>query len=245
MRASGEAGWQRNTNDSWCGGQIMWGFSKRTRGELMRAELGESWEHFLAAAGHAANGVGKSVGPRATMLKGAAVRGWEGTATALAPLAVAYREGAADAATAALKTRKRSQSRKKGKPVSNRRTGMLIGLLAAGVALGAAGALVVRRRRKQEWSEYDPTGALDSMSADARSMADKTSGKTGNTMDKLAHHTSKAMDKTADKLQSAASSMRKTDFKGKADEAAERVNESTDKVASKFGGGSPSQNNRP
>ena len=238
MRASGEAGWQRNTNDSWCGGQIMWGFSKRTRGELMRAELGESWEHFLAAAGHTANGVGKSVGPRATMLKGAAVRGWEGTATALAPLAVAYREGAADAATAALKTRKRSQSRKKGKPVSNRRTGMLIGLLAGGAALGAAGALVVRRRRRQEWSEYEPTEGLEPMVEKA--------GRTGSTMDKLAHRTSKAMDKTAGKLQSAASSMRRTDFKGQTDEAAERTSESTtEQMASKFGGGSPSQNNRP
>jgi len=226
-------------------GAIMWGYHKRTRGELMRSELGESWDHFLAAATHAANGVGKSVGPRATILKGAAVRGWDSTASTLAPLAVAYREGAADATAAALKLRKRSQSSKKEKSVSNRRTGMLIGLLAAGAALGAAGALVVRRRRKQEWSEYEPTGALESMSADARAMADQTSGRTGSTMDKLAHRTSKAMDKTADKLQSAASSMRKTDYKGQTDEAAERLNEPTDKMASKFGGGSPSQNTRP
>lgn len=222
----------------------MWGFHRKTRSELMRAELGESWDHFLAAAGHAANGVGQSVGPRATMLKGAAARSWEGTASALAPLAVAYREGAADATAAALKLRKKSQPSKKGKPVSNRRTGMLIGLLAAGLALGAAGALVVRRRRKQEWSEYEPAGAMDSMSAEARSMMDKTS-KAGSTMDKLAHRTSKAMDKTADKLQSAASSMRKTDYKGKAEETGERLNEPTDQMASKFGGGSPSQNSRP
>jgi len=220
------------------------GFHKKTQGEKMRSELGESWEHFLAAATLAANGVGKSVGPRATAVKTATARSWESTAAALAPLAAAYREGAADATAATLKLKKKAEKGKKGKSVSNKRTGMLIGLLAAGVALGAAGALVVRRRRQQQWSEYEPTGALDSMSTEARSMVDKTAGKTGNTMDKLAHHTSKAMDKTADKLSSAASSMRKTDIKGRADEAAERANEATDKMASKFGSGS-SQNNRP
>lgn len=223
----------------------MFGFSKKTRSEMMRAELGESWDHFLSAATHAANGVGQTVGPRATRFKGAASTGWSSTTAALAPLAVAYREGAADATATALKLKKKAEKGKKGKSVSNRRTGMLLGLLAAGVALGAAGALVVRRRRQQQWSEYDPTGALDSMSADARSMADKAAGKSGSTMDKLAHHTSKAMDKTAGKLQSAASSMRSPDYKGKAGEAAERVNDATDNVASKFGSGSPSQNNRP
>ena len=225
-------------------GAIMLGFHRKTRSELMRSELGESWEHFLAAATHAANGVGKSVGPRAVAIKGAASRGWDTTASTLAPLAAAYREGAADATAAALKMRKKAEKGRKGKHVSNKRTGMLIGLLAAGVALGAAGALVMRRRRQQEWAEYDPTGALDSMSSDARSMVDKTADKGGKTMDKMAHHASKAMDKTADKLSSAASSMRKTDYKGKADETAERVNDATDKMASKFGGSSSSQNSR-
>jgi hypothetical protein len=220
----------------------MWGIHKKTRSEMMRSELGASWDHFLAAASHAANGVGQSVGPRATRIRGAASNSWTSTATALAPLASAYREGVADATAVALKVKKK-RSGKKGRPVSNRRTGMLIGLLAAGVALGAAGALVVRRRRRQEWSEYDPSGALDSMSSDARSMVDKASGKSGKTMDKMAHHASKAMDKTADKLSSAASSMRRTDFKGKADDAAERANDATDKMASKFGGSS--QNSRP
>jgi hypothetical protein len=222
----------------------MFGISRKTRGEMMRAELGESWDHFLAAATHAANGVGQTVGPRATRLRGAASTGWASTAAALAPLAVAYREGAADATVAALRMKNKVEKGKKGKSVSNKRSGMLFGLLAAGVTLGAAGALVVRRRRRQQWSEYDSTGALDSMAAEARSMADKTAGKSGSTMDKLAHRTSKAMDKTADKLSSAASSMRKTDYREKADEGADRVNDATDNVASRFGGSSASQNSR-
>src|SRR5215813_3579901 len=36
----------------------------KTRGELVRAEFGESLEHLRMAAHHAAGGVGASVGPR-------------------------------------------------------------------------------------------------------------------------------------------------------------------------------------
>jgi len=217
----------------------MWGMSSKTQREMMRSELGESWDHFLAAATHAANGVGQSVGPRATMIKGAATRGWGSTTGALSPLAVAYREGAADATAMALRLKKKAQAGRKGKSVSNKRSGMLMWLLAAGVTLGAVSALMARRRRKQ-WSEYDPTAALDSMSSDARSMVEKAASKSGGTMDKLSNQTSKAMDKTAEKLQSAASSMRRTDFQGKADEAAQRANEASENVVSRMG--SPSQN---
>lgn len=198
----------------------------------MRAELGESWEHLVQAATHAANGVGKSVGPRAHMMGGMASRGWDSTSAALAPLMAAYREGAADAATAALKLKSKAKSRKKGKDVAKKRKGMLVGLLAAGAAVGAASALVMRRRRRQQWSEYDPTEALDSVSSDARSMREM--GMSGGTMEKMTSRASKAMDKTADKLHSAASSMRKTDTKSKADEAAEASNDLTDDLTSKY-----------
>lgn len=216
----------------------MLGLSRKTRGELMRTELGESWDHFMQAASYAANGFGRSVGPRTRRLGGAAARGWDSTAATLAPLAAAYREGAADATAAALKLKnKTTKAQRKGTYVAkkrNSRTGMVFGLLAAGIAAGAAGAMLMRRRRKQQWSEYDPTDALDSISPDTRSMA----GKSGETMDKMSHRASKAMDKTADKLHSAASSMRKTDFKSdmksKADETAEAANAATDNVTAKY-----------
>jgi hypothetical protein len=152
------------------------------------------------------------------------MRGWGSTAATLAPLAAAYRVGAADATAAALKLKRKAQPGKKGKSVSNRRSGMLMGLLAAGVALGAAGAMMARKRR-QQWSEYDPSAALDAMSSDARSMMGKAASRSGATMDKLSHRTSNAMDKTAEKLQSAASTMRKPDYQGMADEAAQRAGE--------------------
>jgi gas vesicle protein len=196
----------------------MLGFSKKTRGELMREELGASWDHFLQAASHAANGVGSTVGPRATRMRLAAGRGWDYT---LAPLAIAYREGAADARAAALKLSKKGKHGRKGNQMSSRRVGMLMGLLAAGAVVGAASALVVRRRRKQRWSEYEPSDTFDAMSAEARSMLEKAGTKVET-----------AKDKTADKLESAASSLRRTDVKGKADEAAEAVNEASDELSS-------------
>lgn len=229
----------------------MLGFSKKTRSQLMRDELGESWEHFLAAATYAANGMGQKVGPGTTKVRGAANRSWESTAAALAPLAAAYREGAANATAAALKLKKKAKTATKGSSVSkhnnSKRTGLLLGLLAGGVAIGVAGALVMRRRRQQQWAEYDSTSDLDSMSADARSMADraahradratdKMSSKAEDAVGKLSHHTSKAMDKTADKLRDAATNMRS----GKS-ETAERANDATDNLASKYGSSSNSK----
>jgi gas vesicle protein len=222
----------------------MLGFHKKTRSELMRDELGSSWEHFLQAATYAANGVGSTVGPGASKVRGAAAKSWDTTAAAIAPLAEAYRHGAADAQAAALKLAKKSKKTVKGKQqMSNRKTGMLIGLLVAGAAVGAAGALVMRRRRKQQWSDYDPSDSFDSMSPDARSMIDKASNKADKAMDKAASHANRTMDKAADKLDSAASSMRKTDFKSRADEASDTVSNAADEVGAKFS--SVKHNSRP
>jgi gas vesicle protein len=223
----------------------------------MRDELGESWEHFLAAATHAANGMGQKVGPGTTKVRGAASRSWGSTAAALAPLAAAYREGAADATAAALKLKKKAQAATKGSSVSkhnnSKRTGLLLGLVAGGVAIGVASALVMRRRRQQQWAEYDSASGLDSMSADARSMADraahradratdKMSSKAEDAVDKLSHHTGNAMDKTTDKLRDTASNMRsgKSEVNPKINETAERANDATDNLASKYGSSSNS-----
>jgi hypothetical protein len=215
----------------------MLGFHKKTRSELMREELGSSWEHFLQAATYAANGVGSTVGPGASKVRGMAAKSWDSTTATIAPLAEAYRHGAADAQAAALKLAKKSKKSSKGKQgMSNRKTGMLIGLLVAGAAVGAAGAMVIRRRRKQQWADYDPSDSFDSMSSDARSMLDKASSKAGRAMDKTAEHADRAMNKAADKMESTASSMRKTDFKSKAEDA-------TDELESKYS--SVKHNSRP
>jgi hypothetical protein len=222
----------------------MLGFHKRTRSELMREELGSSWEHFLQAATYAASGVGSTVGPPTSKVRGIAAKSWDTTAAAVAPLAEAYRHGAADAQAAALKLAKKTKKTVKGKQqMSNRKTGMLVGLLVAGAAVGAAGALVMRRRRKQQWADYDPSDSFDSMSPDARAMLDKAGAKADKAMDKAAEHADRTMNKAADKMESTASSMRKTDFKSKAEDASDAMSSATDELGSKYS--SVKHNSRP
>jgi hypothetical protein len=201
----------------------MFRFSRRTRGELMRDELGQSWNHFMAAATHAATGLGQSVGPSATRLRGAASRGWYTTSATLAPMAISYRKGAADAVGTALRLGKSARGRK-GSSMSNMRMGRLSRLLAVGATVGAVGALMMRRRRRQQWAEYDPTSALESIAAEQ-----------GSPVSKLTRRTSKAMDKTAEKLQSAASSMRTGEPGSRPDEAAQRASETTDSMVTRLG----------
>jgi ABC-type transporter Mla subunit MlaD len=62
-------------------------------------------------------------------------------------------------------------------------------------------------------------------------------------MGKAAHHANKAMDKTADKLETTASSMRKTDFKSKTENASDAMNDTADDLNSKFS--SAKHNSRP
>ncbi len=42
--------------------------------------------------------------------------------------------------------------------MSRKRTRLLVGLLAAGVGAGVAGALVARRRSRSRWDEYESQG---------------------------------------------------------------------------------------
>jgi hypothetical protein len=138
--------------------------SGKTHARLIREELGESLDHFVQAANHAAGGVGATVGPRmhaardrvtpaagkaAGRVKVAAASGVGATAAALAPLAVAARNGG-----------RRAIGRKPVKPA--RRWPRIATMLAAGAAVGAASALIMRRRRQQQWEEYDPGRPVES-----------------------------------------------------------------------------------
>ncbi|GAA4678944.1 hypothetical protein Prum_043540 [Phytohabitans rumicis] len=140
---------------------------RKTRSQLVKAELGESFDHFMQAATHAAGGVGATMGPRTAdgvdRVKSAASQGWESTMAALAPLAVAALDGAREAGRTTRKagSKARSVTTKKESRMSRNRWPMLAGLLAAGAAVGAAGALVMRRRKQQQWQEYDPNKAID------------------------------------------------------------------------------------
>ncbi|MPZ28119.1 MAG: hypothetical protein GEV12_17340 [Micromonosporaceae bacterium] len=143
----------------------------KTRGELLRTELGESWDHALRAAGHAAGGVRAAVGPKvapaAVRVRGAAASGWGSTKSALAPLSEAAQHGAQTA-------RRRGKSAKPAKPGkrARRRWPKLAGLMAGGAAVGATAAYLVRRRRQQQWEDYQaeplaPAGDGDSLASSA------------------------------------------------------------------------------
>lgn len=140
-----------------------------THGEMMRAELGEGFDHLRQAATHAAGGVGATVGPRLSSavdrvgpgtdrVRDVASQGWGTTVAALTPLVDAARTGATEAGRQTAARARKRMTRKKRSRMSGKRTGLLVGLLAVGVAAGAAGALVARRRSRSRWEEYESGG---------------------------------------------------------------------------------------
>jgi hypothetical protein len=134
----------------------------KTHARLVREELSEGLDHFVQAANHAAGGVNATVGPKVhaarervtpatDKARTAAAAGLGATAAALAPLA-----------TAAKNSGRRAVGKKPIKPA--RRWPRIATLLAAGAAVGAAGAFIMRRRRQQQWQEYDPSRPVETTS---------------------------------------------------------------------------------
>lgn len=171
----------------------MFGRSKPSRTHTQRLwdELMESYGHLKLAAGHAAGGAAERVTPSYDRARDMAVRRWDETMHTLGPLYDQMREGAAHA-------RKEKQVAKNRK----RKWSLVIGLLAAGTAAGAIGAIVARRRRAAaQWDEYEPLPPIDDlgyssgpdhpqptgkkMTAGAASVADGVSNQAGKIADSL------------------------------------------------------------
>ncbi|HEY3008035.1 MAG TPA: hypothetical protein VGJ63_08215 [Micromonosporaceae bacterium] len=162
----------------------MLGIGRRKRhAKLARKELNESLDHFMRAATHAAGGMGATVGPKvnaareyvtptAGRMRNAASHGWESTVAAFAPVASAARDGARSAGEMAVRAKSRNRRQQEAE-MGRKRRSVWAGMLAAGAAVGAAGALIMRRR-KQRWEEYDPAQALEAMRDDADPMIDST-----------------------------------------------------------------------
>jgi hypothetical protein len=127
------------------------GKPNETHTQQLLDELGESYGHLKLAAGHLAGGAAERFTPRYDKARVVASRGWTSTKGAFAPLYAQMRDGAANA------------RRMEVEVVDKRnRWPMLMGLLATGAAVGAAGALVSRRRRAaQQWDEFEPAPPLD------------------------------------------------------------------------------------
>jgi hypothetical protein len=128
----------------------------------MRDELLASYGHLRAAAGHVVGGTAERLTPPYDRAREMASRRWESTKEAFSPFYEQAKAGAVNA--------RNGHIGRKNKPRS--RWPRLAMLFAAGSALGAAGAMAVRRRRAvSRWDEYEPSRALD----DAKRMLEETS----------------------------------------------------------------------
>lgn len=167
----------------------------KTHSRLMRDELGQSVDHLRLAAAHAAGGTAAAVAPRWQAMRGSmeptidrSVGKLMGAAT------VSTRRASKQVGKAA-----RLASGKKAKP--RRRWPMMIGgMVAAGAAVGAAGAAVSRRRQRQ-WDEYGPTDTETRLREEAQSMVDSAQSGVGTTRDALKSATDRAANKTSDVLE--------------------------------------------
>ena len=107
----------------------------------------------------------------------AASHGWDSTIAALVPLMEAARQGSARAAKLPPGTGRRGKPQRgrvkvKVETESAGHTGTIVGLIAAGAAIGATTALVARRRNRAKWAEYEPSAISD----DANAMLASTRG---------------------------------------------------------------------
>jgi hypothetical protein len=156
----------------------VFGLRRKSHSMMARHEFGQGVEHFKAAATHAARSTGAAVGPKiatardqiqptAGKARDAASKGWETAIATLAPIAAAATEGARQAGKKTNKagTKNAKQlDRRARKALGREKTSKsrLVGMTVAGLALGAAGAMVLRRRQRQQWDEYDPSRPIAS-----------------------------------------------------------------------------------
>lgn len=145
----------------------------RTRARLLREELGETLDHAVKAAGHAAVGMRAAsarMAPTASRVRDAASQRWEATVAAFNDTTGMSADDVRAMKRAYKQQRPRlpmvsgvaPRKRQKGRP--GRRLSRMLGFLAAGMAAGAATAMVLRRRR-QQWEEYDASEALEAVGA--------------------------------------------------------------------------------
>ena len=135
---------------------------------LMREELGESFGHFRMAAAHAAEGASGALAPRVDAARSAVKPGYQRARAAagdgLDSIFGAARDGSRGGRR--IVTKSRARARKKESGMGSRRWPMMIGgLLATGAFIGAASALMKRRRTTNTWDEYASTRTSSDTSA--------------------------------------------------------------------------------
>lgn len=149
----------------------------KTHRRLMQDELGESLGHLRMAAAHAADGASGALAPRVENARKVVKPGLMKAGGAAGTILVIARDRSRQASKQAEKMGRKGKAKMmKQESRNSRRWPMTLGgLLVAGAAVGAATALMRRRRANQAWDEYGATRTT----SDTGSMLDSAK----NTMD--------------------------------------------------------------
>jgi hypothetical protein len=139
----------------------------KTHTRLAREELTEGFGHLRMAAAHAADGAAGALAPRVDAARKAVKPGLS-------------KAGGAMLGAAMIAPRLARRGKKKESGMAGKRWPMMVGgLLATGLAVGAASALIKRRRSRTTWDEYGSTresgGMLESTRTSMDAGVDKAS----------------------------------------------------------------------
>jgi hypothetical protein len=153
---------------------------RKSRNRQMKTELGQSVDHFKRAASLAAQETSATVGPKfsaakdrvqpaATKAKETASSGWDSALATLTPLVAAASEQVRQTGKVSKKQSKKAAKaneknakklekrankalgRKKGRSKSK-----LFGYALLGTAVGVGAAYAAKRRKADQWDEYEP-----------------------------------------------------------------------------------------
>jgi len=187
----------------------------KTHRRLMTEELAQSLDHFRMAAAHAADGTALALTPTVDAAKRSVKPGLRkargATVATIVPLALAARSSAIsarDQAGAAARKARKNAGKGKAKlmrkePSVKRWPMMLGGLVVAGTAIGAVGAIVARRRaNRTQWEEYGATRPSTTSRTD--SMVDTAKSTVEAGKEKVQSLADSAKDRAADLMSSAA-----------------------------------------
>jgi hypothetical protein len=160
---------------------------RKSRNRRMKNEFGQSVDHLKRAATIAAQGTSATVGPTlhaavdrmqpaATKAKDVATTGWDSALATITPLVVAATDNVRQTGKVSKKQAKKSakQNRKSaqklqkranaalGRNTGKRRGSRLLVYALIGTALGVGAAYAAKRRRANQWDEYEPDAPISS-----------------------------------------------------------------------------------